>query len=75
MKTMSFLAGAFAGAVVGATAALLLAPSSGNQLRLQARERYETLIDEARKAAQEKQEQLKAQLEALKAPKTMANEQ
>ncbi|MBI3363128.1 MAG: YtxH domain-containing protein [Chloroflexi bacterium] len=75
MKIMSFLAGAFAGAVVGATAALLLAPTSGEHVREQARERYETLIADARRAAEEKQEQLKAQLEALKAPKTMTNEQ
>ena len=70
MKIMSFLAGAFAGAVVGATAALLLAPASGKELQEQARERYEHLIEDARQAAQDTQDQLRAQLEALKAPPT-----
>lgn len=70
MKITSFLAGALSGAVVGATAALLLAPASGEELRAQARERYETLLRDAREAAATKQAELKAQLEALKAPRT-----
>ena len=69
MRIMSFLAGTLAGAVVGATAALLLAPASGEELRTEARERYETIIDDARQAAAEKQSQLEAQLEALRRPK------
>lgn len=69
MKIMSFLAGAFSGAVVGATAALLLAPASGDELRTQTRQRYEALIRDAREAASKKQSELKARLESLKAPK------
>ena len=75
MKIMSFLAGAFAGAVVGATAALLLAPAPGDQLQAQARQRYDRLIEDARQAALDTQAQLRAQLEALKASRTVAGNQ
>jgi gas vesicle protein len=74
MRIMSFLAGTLAGAVVGGTAALLLAPTSGEEMRLEARERYEAIIEEARRAASEKQAQLEAQLEALRRPKTAHEE-
>ena len=70
MKIMSFLAGTFAGAVVGGVAALLLAPSSGQDLQLEVRHRYETIIDDAKSAAAEKQAELKAQLEMMRKPKT-----
>jgi gas vesicle protein len=69
MKIMSFLAGAMSGAVVGATAALLLAPASGEDLRLETRRRYESILAEARQAAADKQAELKAQLEELRKPR------
>lgn len=68
MRITSFLAGALCGAVVGATAALLLAPASGEELRGQARERFDALVDEARRAAMEKRAELEARLQALKHP-------
>lgn len=68
MRITSFLAGALCGAVVGATAALLLAPASGEELRGQARERFDALVDEARRAAREKRAELEARLQALKRP-------
>ena len=70
MKFMSFMAGLFSGAVVGAVAALLLAPASGEDLQLEVRHRYETIVDEAKTAAASKQAELKAQLEALRQPRT-----
>ena len=75
MKIMSFLAGAMSGAVVGATAALLLAPASGEELRAETRQRYESIIAEARQAAADKQAELKAQLEALRKPKSGMEEE
>ena len=69
MKIMSFLAGAMSGAVVGATAALLLAPASGEDLRAATRQRYESIIAEARQAAADKQAELKTQLEELRKPR------
>ena len=44
-RIMSFLAGAFCGAVVGSVAALLLAPASGRDLQSQARERIDGLVE------------------------------
>jgi gas vesicle protein len=68
MKIMSFLAGALSGAVVGATAALLLAPASGEELQLEVRHRYESIVDDAKSAAAAKQAELKAQLETMRRP-------
>jgi gas vesicle protein len=73
-KIMGFLAGIFSGAVVGAVSALLLAPMSGRELRTQARDRFDNLVDDAREAAETKRAQLESQLEALKAPKHESEE-
>ena len=64
-----FLAGLMSGAIVGTVAALLLAPMSGRELQAQTRNQFDTLIHDARHAADVKRVQLEAQLEALKAPK------
>ncbi len=69
-KITGFLAGLMSGAIVGSVAALLLAPTSGRELQTRTRERFESLVDDARTAAETKRVQLEAQLEALKAPKT-----
>jgi len=65
-KVFSFLAGAFAGAVVGATAAILLAPYSGVELRDQVRTRVEGLIEEGKRAAAARRAEMEAQLDAFK---------
>ncbi|MGH2605792.1 MAG: YtxH domain-containing protein [Anaerolineales bacterium] len=67
-RFMSFLSGAFLGALVGAVAALLLAPSSGEDLQLRARERLFSLRDEVRDAYAARKAQLEAELEALRQP-------
>ncbi|MBL8046302.1 MAG: YtxH domain-containing protein, partial [Anaerolineales bacterium] len=46
-KFSSFLTGAILGALVGAAAALLLAPASGDDLQSQSREWAETLWTDA----------------------------
>ena len=68
-KISGFLAGLMSGAIVGAVAALLLAPMSGSELQTQTRDQFNQLIEDARHAAETKRVQLEAQLEALKAPK------
>lgn len=68
-KLSGFLAGLMSGAIVGTVAALLLAPMSGRELQAQTRNQFDTLIKDARQAADVKRVQLEAQLEALKAPK------
>ncbi len=65
-KTMSFLAGALCGALVGAVAAVLLAPMSGDELQVRAREQFDLLLDDVRDAAQSKRVELEAELARLK---------
>ncbi len=71
-RTMSFLAGAMCGALVGAVAALLLAPTSGPQLQSDVRGQFEHVMADARAAAEAKRAQLEAQLAALKTRKAEA---
>jgi len=68
-RFFSFIAGAMCGAAFGAVTALLLAPMSGRELQTQSRARAERIAAEVRKAYEDKQAELKAQLEALKAPR------
>ena len=69
--TVSFLAGAMCGALVGAVAALLLAPSSGQKLQTDARTQFDHVMADARAAADSKRVQLEAQLAALKKPRSV----
>ena len=64
-KILSFLAGSLCGAVVGATAALLLAPSSGEELRGEMVHRWEDALNEARLAMEETRRDLQAQFEMM----------
>jgi gas vesicle protein len=61
-KFLSFFVGTVMGALVGATLALLLTPSSGETLRGQIRERFAALQDELVQAANERKLELEAQL-------------
>jgi gas vesicle protein len=63
---MNFMAGAILGALVGAVTALLLAPTSGEELQTRARERFGSLRDEVRQAYEARRSQLEAELEALR---------
>jgi len=67
-RIIGFIAGAMCGAIVGAVAALLLAPSSGVDLRQDIRARVDELVAEGRRAAEERRAELEAQLAALKRP-------
>jgi gas vesicle protein len=71
-RFMSFWAGVLCGAAVGAVAALLLTPASGEELQEQARDQFDSLWDDARRAADEKRAELEAQLAALKRNSPMA---
>jgi hypothetical protein len=73
-KITGFLAGMMSGALVGTVTALLLAPMSGRELQVRAREEIDNLVDDAKTAAETKRVQLEAQLEAMKAPKTPETE-
>ena len=64
-KLMSFLAGALCGTLVGAAAALLMAPSSGQQLRDDVVTRWEDALSEAKKAMEETRVDLQKQFEQM----------
>jgi len=66
---LSFLSGAALGLVVGASLAILLAPTSGNELRKQMQERAERIQLEVREAAEARRQELEQQLETLRAPR------
>ncbi len=71
-RMLMFLAGTFCGALVGAVAALLLAPASGDELRSRLRDRYQGVVEDVRQAYQSRRAQLEAELEALRSPHTSA---
>ncbi len=65
-KMFSFLAGALCGALLGSVLALLLAPSSGEDLRVGAQSRWDEAMSEARNAREETKKRLEAQFEQMK---------
>jgi gas vesicle protein len=67
-KTMSFLSGSMMGALFGAALALLLAPSSGEELRNQMQERAERVQSEVKAAAATRRTELEQQLASLRQP-------
>jgi gas vesicle protein len=65
-RFFSFLAGVFAGLIVGAIVALLLAPTSGDDLRKQMQERSNELVSDVKSAIDEERKKLQDELESLK---------
>ena len=65
-RIMSFLAGVMSGAVVGAVAALLLAPASGEELQSRLRTQVEIVIAESKQAADDRRAELEGRLDSLK---------
>lgn len=68
-KLISFIAGITMGGLVGTVLALLFAPTSGDKLRTEIRERTSTFAGEIRQAADTKRIELQERLETLRAPK------
>jgi gas vesicle protein len=64
-KIFSFLAGIICGAIVGAGAALLFAPESGQELRADMVARWEDALNEARNAMEQTRSDLQAQFEQM----------
>ena len=65
-KFFSFFVGTVMGALVGATVALLLAPSSGETLRGQIQERFAALQEELTQAAADRRAELEEYLANLR---------
>lgn len=68
-RFLSFFAGVVSGALVGAVVAILLAPVSGEDLRIQIQERASYVQEEVKKAAAERRAELEEQLASLRSPK------
>lgn len=65
-RFMTFLAGSMCGALVGSVAALLLAPSSGDELQSRIRDQAGSIQGEIRSAYDARMAQLEAELESLR---------
>jgi gas vesicle protein len=65
---LSFFSGALLGAMVGVSAAILFAPTSGDDLQRQFKDRIEQVQFEVRQAAANRRTELEQQLAVLRAP-------
>jgi gas vesicle protein len=68
-RFLSFVAGTMCGLAFGAVTALLLTPISGKDLKATGQARVEKIASEVRRAYDDKQTELKIQLEMLRATK------
>jgi gas vesicle protein len=66
-----FLIGIFVGSLVGSMIALLLAPESGDKLRLQLRSRGEGFMNDIRHSADARRIELRNRLETMRAPREL----
>lgn len=62
----NFIFGLLSGALVGAAAAMLLAPSSGDELRTSLSSRYEGTLANFRSTVEQERRKLEEELESLK---------
>ncbi len=65
-KVLVFMSGVIAGAILGGVVAILMTPQSGENLRGQARQRYQDALEAGKKAADERKQQLINEYEAMK---------
>jgi gas vesicle protein len=69
---LNFMSGAALGSIVGAALAILLAPTSGDDLRSQMQERVQYIQAEMKSAAATRRTELEQQLATMRAPRTEA---
>ena len=67
-RILSFLSGVIIGGLMGATVGILLAPSSGEEVRSQLQERTMRLRDDIKAVAEARRAELERELAALRAP-------
>jgi gas vesicle protein len=68
-KIFNFMVGMMMGGLVGATVALLLAPTSGEEVRSQIQEQSIRLRDEVKSVAEARRAELERELANLRAPR------
>jgi len=74
-KFGKFLFGAMLGGLIGSGLVLLLAPASGKQTQQEIVKYFDHLKDEVQRAADEKRDELEAQLHALQSGKQVMIEE
>ena len=74
-RIFGFLIGIFVGWLVGAIAALLLAPLAGDELREEIRVRSSGFLGEIKGAAETRRVQLEQELAAMRAPRVPSKTQ
>jgi gas vesicle protein len=67
-RAINFIVGFAVGGLMGAAITLLIAPSSGDQLRVQVQARIAGIQDEVKTAAASRRAELETQLETLRKP-------
>jgi gas vesicle protein len=72
MKTLNLLFGFMIGAILGWVVGTLLAPAPGSELQSQIRSRIDAIIEEGRRAAEQRRAELEAQFMASKRPASQA---
>jgi gas vesicle protein len=68
-KIFNFIIGIMMGGIVGAVVGLLLAPTSGEDMRAQIQEQSIRLRDEVKSVADARRMELERELSALRAPR------
>lgn len=67
-RVFNFLIGIIVGGLVGATVGILLAPSSGEEMRSQLQERSDRLREDIKAVAEARRAELERELAVLRAP-------
>jgi gas vesicle protein len=70
MKAITFLEGFILGAMLGAVAAMLMAPASGEELRGQIQTEAQRIRSDVNQAASERRAELEKQLANLRSPRS-----
>jgi gas vesicle protein len=66
MRVINFIAGFLGGVVIGAIIVLLTTPQSGSELQTEVRARFDSILEEGRKAAATRRAELEDRLANLK---------
>lgn len=67
-RTFNFLMGALLGGLIGAAVAILIAPSSGEQIRANMMSRAKAIRSDVAQAAADRRKELERQLASLRSP-------
>ncbi len=67
-RLMFFAGGVLCGAMIGAAVVLLLTPSSGDAVRDDAKQRFDDMLSEAKRASEQRRRELEAQLAQMTSP-------